>query len=218
MMSFTVSNSQFTECPEQDRFLRVDAVFGLVPDARLRAVDHRVDNLVAAMRGQAMEKDRIAAWRRSSIARRPDRVPSRRSCCCAWSCPIDTHVSVTTRSAPVTAFARVAHDVDTRSLRTRGFDKPAIGIIALRNPRADMRNRASPAASISEERTLLPSPSQRVRARGSALPLSTIVSRSATIWHGCDRSVSPLITGTLAYSANSSTLAWSSVRIMITSA
>src|SRR3546814_14429719 len=52
MVSLTSLNSQFAERPEQDRFLRMDAVLGFVPDARLRAVDHRIDDLVAAEIGE----------------------------------------------------------------------------------------------------------------------------------------------------------------------
>jgi len=61
-----------------------------------------------------------------------------------------------------------------------------------------MVNFINPAASINELATLLPSPSQASCSPGSAKPCSTTVSRSATIWHGCDRSVRPLITGTSA--------------------
>src|SRR3546814_7084827 len=53
-------SSQFLQRPEQDRLLRMDAVLGLVPDARARAVDHRVDHFLAAVRGQAMKEQRIA--------------------------------------------------------------------------------------------------------------------------------------------------------------
>ena len=66
-------------------------------------------------------------------------------------------------------------------------------------------------------RTLFPSPNQAISRPGKALPCSTRVNRSAMIWHGCERSVRPLITGTLALAAISSIFAWSSVRIMIAS-
>src|SRR3546814_11412964 len=60
MVSLTSLNSQFAERPEQDRFLRMDAVLGFVPDARLSAVNHRIDALVAAGRGEALKEDRAA--------------------------------------------------------------------------------------------------------------------------------------------------------------
>src|SRR3546814_6755855 len=66
IVSLTSSNSQFPERPEQDRLLRMDAVFGFVPHARLRPVDHRIDHLVAPVRGQAMEENRVALDRKST--------------------------------------------------------------------------------------------------------------------------------------------------------
>jgi hypothetical protein len=38
----------------------MDAVFGLVPGTRLRAIDHRIGDFFTAMRGQAVEKNRVA--------------------------------------------------------------------------------------------------------------------------------------------------------------
>ena len=45
-----------TEAPEQDRLLRVQPVLRLVPNQRLRAIEHRIGRLFAAMCGQAMEE------------------------------------------------------------------------------------------------------------------------------------------------------------------
>ena len=44
---------------DQDRLLDVAAVLGLVPDHRLRAVDHLGGDLLAAVRGQAVQHDRV---------------------------------------------------------------------------------------------------------------------------------------------------------------
>lgn len=45
--------------PGQNALLRVQAVFGLVKHDRLRAVDHLVGDLLAAMGGQAVHEQRV---------------------------------------------------------------------------------------------------------------------------------------------------------------
>jgi hypothetical protein len=45
--------------PGEDGFLGVDAVFRLVPDQALRAVDDLVGDLLAAVRRQAVQEDRV---------------------------------------------------------------------------------------------------------------------------------------------------------------
>ena len=62
----------------------------------------------------------------------------------------------------------------------------------------------SDAASISELQTLLPSPSQAQRDPASLARCSITVCMSASNWQGWVRSVSPLITGTVACCASSS--------------
>jgi len=47
------------EAPGQNALLRVQAVFGLVEHHRLRAVDHFIGDLLAAMGGQAVHEQRI---------------------------------------------------------------------------------------------------------------------------------------------------------------
>jgi len=65
---------------------------------------------------------------------------------------------------------------------------------------------------------LFPSPIQATGIPSNSGPNSSwIVWRSAMSWHGWSRSVSPLMTGTEACFAISSTSAWSKVRIMIPS-
>ena len=61
------------------------------------------------------------------------------------------------------------------------------------------------AALIHEFAMLLPSPIQAYFFSFYLAELWRTVSRSASTWHGCSRSVSPLITGTSAYFASSST-------------
>ena len=71
------------------------------------------------------------------------------------------------------------------------------------------------AANISEFDTLLLSPTY-ASFRPSSRPLcSRIVRKSAIAWQGWLKSVRPLITGTLAYSAIRSTMSWAKVRIMM---
>ena len=47
------------EAPGEDALLRVQAVLGLVEHHRLRAVDHLVGHLLAAVGGQAVHEDRV---------------------------------------------------------------------------------------------------------------------------------------------------------------
>ena len=76
-------------------------------------------------------------------------------------------------------------------------------------------NRA--AASIHEHATLLPSPTQATTWPATGPRCSSNVIISAINWQGCDLSVSPLITGTVAFAANSANLPALSVRSMIAS-
>ncbi len=60
--------------------------------------------------------------------------------------------------------------------------------------------------------TLLPSPTKTSVLPFSPPNVSRIVSRSPSAWQGCDRSDSPLITGTREFAANSATVACVNVR------
>ncbi len=65
---------------------------------------------------------------------------------------------------------------------------------------------------------LFPSPIQAtLSSLRSTSKFSCMVSRSAMIWQGCSRSVSPLMTGMEAKRASSSTSSCAKVRIMIPS-
>jgi len=64
---------------------------------------------------------------------------------------------------------------------------------------------------------LLPSPVQATTCPAIGPRCSSKVITSAMIWQGCEMSVSPLITGTVACSASSRIFLTSSVRSMIAS-
>ena len=67
---------------------------------------------------------------------------------------------------------------------------------------------SSPASSMREWHTLFPSPIHAKRMVAKSTPRSQSVKKSATAWHGCSRSESPLMTGMLAWRARPSTVAW----------
>ncbi len=73
------------------------------------------------------------------------------------------------------------------------------------------------AAWAKEAKTLLPSPDQTTLRPAMGPRCSSKVMTSAMIWQGWVRLVRPLMTGTVAYSAISSSVASSKVRIMIRS-
>src|SRR3990172_3019072 len=68
------------------------------------------------------------------------------------------------------------------------------------------------ARSSTEWQTLLPSPTQASRVRDRSSPRSHRVKKSAMAWQGCSRSDKPLITGTEAWRASSSTVRWEKTR------
>src|SRR5690242_20428359 len=47
------------EAPGEDALLRVEAVLRLIPDHRLRSVDHAGADLLAALRREAVHEDRV---------------------------------------------------------------------------------------------------------------------------------------------------------------
>ena len=72
------------------------------------------------------------------------------------------------------------------------------------------------ALNIATPQELAPAAQARVLPR-IAPRCSSMVITSAMIWHGCDTSVSPLMIGTVAWAASSSSFSCASVRIMIAS-
>ena len=71
--------------------------------------------------------------------------------------------------------------------------------------------------SASEWYTLLPSPTNATGSPRRSPNRSWSVNRSASVWHGCSRMVSPLTTGTSAWAASSTTTSCGPVRAMIPS-
>src|SRR5258708_26688534 len=59
----TPRSGHHPETPSQNRLLSVDAVLGLVPDQRARAIDDAGRHLLAAMRRQALQKHRVVPLR-----------------------------------------------------------------------------------------------------------------------------------------------------------
>jgi hypothetical protein len=76
------------------------------------------------------------------------------------------------------------------------------------------RNSKRAAASIQDASTLLASPDQAMVRPRIGPRCSSNVSTSAMIWQGCEVLVRPLMTGTVAWSANSSIMPSSRMRIM----
>src|ERR1700683_4732085 len=110
---------------------------------------------------------------------------------------METQVSVTTQSAPFTAYsgsvqtAMAAPEDLIQSMS--GFFGASSGGVATRKRK---ENRS--AACIHEVSTLLASPDQAtVRPRIGPRCSSNVIT-SAITWHGCERRVRPLITGTVA--------------------
>jgi hypothetical protein len=82
------------------RLLRVHAVFGLVPDHALRAVDDRRRDFLAAMRRQAVHEQRLGTRDTHHLASTCQSAKSRMRSSFSASKPIEVHTSVVTRSAP----------------------------------------------------------------------------------------------------------------------
>ena len=196
---------------------RVHPVRRLLPDERLRAVDHLGRDLLAPVRGQAVHEHRVVGRGASSARRRRSsrrtRAPAR-SASSSW--PIDVHTSVYTTSAPRTASygsvveldraTEVAGPVDDARRRARS---PAATRRRARHPRARPRTRATPA-------TLLPSPTNTTRRPSRSPKCSRIVKRSASAWHGMRPSESRLTTGTSTAATIRSSVSCSNTRAAIT--
>ena len=87
-------------------------------------------------------------------------------------------------------------------------------------PSGDAATNSIPSAAHiceSDTQTLFPSPSHATRTPSKPPSRSRIVIASASAWHGCVSSVSPLTTGIRACSASSSTSDCANVRTIIAS-
>ena len=129
------------------------------------------------------------------------------------SAPIETQVSVKITSAPATASSGVdAQTIRPPSPRPRATTAGSGAYAAGAATRTSMPVR--PAARIRELQTLLPSPTHAATRPSVRPKRSRMVKMSARSWHGCSRSESPLITGTVAWAANSSIVSWRLARII----
>ena len=129
---------------------------------------------------------------------------------------MDTQVSVTTQRAPATAFSGSS----VSSILPPCARAHAISSAGGRSASGVASRSVKPkrtAASIQLRATLLPSPHQATTWPAIGPRCSSNVITSAMSWHGCEVSVSPLITGTVANSASSCSFATLSVRSMIAS-
>ena len=166
--SRTVQLEQLAEAPEQDRLLRVEAVLRLVPDQRLRAVDHLGASLPRRDARAGSGGTSRRAWPAPSAPRRPGYGVIAASLVVgmrlAHRDPGVGDDDVRARRPPR---ARSRDDA-TRAPCARARRSPSSGSIALRARRATS-NCISPAASMIECSTLLPSPSQATLRPGSAL-------------------------------------------------
>ncbi len=145
-------------------------------------------------------------WRFSRFSRA--RAPS------SWS--IETQVSVTTASAPRTAASGSVSNWMRAPSRRAQASTSSDG----RNGSGHARRSSNAnllAAWIHETATLLPSPVQVTTLSAIEPFFSSNVITSAITWHGCERSVRPLITGTEAWRTISSRCDVLFVRSMIAS-
>ena len=139
----------------QQGLLHVHPVLRLLEDAGLRALEHLLGDLLAPVRGQAVEHHRARPAPASSAA---STVKPRKACsraAASASCPMLVHTSVTTTSAPATRLARVPGDdqVPPGGLRPRAGGG--------RNPggAASCSVKSNSGAASTNERAMLPEPS-----------------------------------------------------------
>ena len=104
------------EQPHEQRLLHVKPVLGLIPHARARALERGVVDLLAAVRGQAVQDDRLGLRRARASPRRPS---SRRTPRCARRPrppgPCSSTRRCSRRRSPSTALRRVVHERDVRA-------------------------------------------------------------------------------------------------------
>ena len=200
------------------RLLHVQPVLGLVPHPRLRPLEHRLGHLFAAVGRQAVEEDRRRVGARHQRARprcSPGRPCARCSCSASWPIEAQTSVLTTCGAAHRLLGSRGQHD--RGALAALPLEDVAVGLVALGTgePQLEAEHRRRRRSSCSP--CCCRRRSRRPRLPAQPPRLSCTVSRSARTWQGWSRSVSPLITGTVAKRASSSTSAWAKVRIMMPS-
>ena len=120
--------------------------------------------------------------------------------------PIDTQVSVTTQSAPFDRRVRDRGRSRCRRPTPGPVEQPFLAARAPAASRPAARSRSCCAACIHEASTLLASPVQATLRPRIGPRCSSKVMTSAMTWQGCERRVRPLITGTVAWRASSSSI------------
>ena len=113
----------------------MDAIFGLVPHSRLRPVDHCIDHLVATMRGQTMQEDRVALGaRHQSLV---DLIGSHRRDLVMRMILPHRHPGIgNDKVGTRNRVARVAHNVDARTLRARVNRELLEGVVRIADEHA----------------------------------------------------------------------------------
>ncbi len=165
-------------------------------------VDHLGRDLLAAMRRQAVHEHRVGA----GLRHQPLIHAVGREQIMAALIRIIRHADPGVRHHAACAAhggRRVLADFDLSALRPRPRDqlrgRPRTSGVAMRRVKPKRT-----AASIQEQATLLPSPTQATTCPAIGPRCSSKVTTSAINWQGCEQSVSPLMTGTVACRASSS--------------
>jgi hypothetical protein len=184
------------QAPGQNPLLRVQPVLGLVEHHRMRAVDHFVGDLFAAMRRQAMHEDGVRLGARHQpridlIAL--EQVMAARAVAIAHGDPGVGDDAVGALDGLFRVGADVIAAPDDLIQSMSGFFGASSGGVATRR-----RNSNRSAACIHEVSTLLASPVQATVRPRIGPRCSSNVMTSAITWQGCERRVRPLITGTVA--------------------
>jgi hypothetical protein len=191
--------TQLAHRPQQQRLLRMEPVLGLVPHRRLRPVDHASLTSSPRCAGRQWRKVASRAPPAPSSPRRPgsgERLAPIFLVALAHRGPGVGHHHLGIRRPPRAGRRRsrcgrgAGQRTSRRRARTRWGSRPQLEV----HQRGRLDQRIADIIAVADPRPALPA---------SLARCSITVCMSARIWHGCDRSVSPLITGTVACSASS---------------
>merc|ERR1719199_1202898 len=197
------SGPRRVEAPDHDGVLRVHAVLGLAEDVRLRRFHHAVGHLLVALRGQAVQEDRLLLAGRGQqrlvdLERLEDLRAGRRLVLLAHARP---HVRVDDVCARDRLQRIVAHAGAAGALLDRG-EQPRVWLVPLRARAHEVEGQHARELEPRVDDVVAVAHVDDALALDGAQQLST-VSASAMIWQGWLKSVSPLMTGTDEYSARS---------------
>ena len=206
---------------DEQGLLHVQAVLGLFEDPALRPVHDRRCDLLAAVGGQAVHRDRVGTGRRHQRVVDPvgrERIASllglrllahrRPGVGVDDGRPVDELERVLAEDEPAaTGRGKRARPVSTmRCVRPVAWRMREPDLHADRDP--EQGQRVVDVVAVTDERD--DGAPRRPRC-------SRIVNTSARAWHGCSRRVRPLMTGIEACAASSTTTAWGPVRATIAS-